>query len=65
MRFLETIKVETWLDSILGLTTRDLRSDKERDLFWATREGIKKKCEIPYSRVRGREQKRVIFHTIL
>merc|ERR1711994_981277 len=29
--------VETWLDSIFGLTTRDLRSDKERDLFWATR----------------------------
>merc|ERR1711971_61477 len=28
---------ESWLDSILGLTTRDLRSDKDRDLFWATR----------------------------
>merc|ERR1719450_1027362 len=31
------ISTDAWLDSILGLTTRDLRSDKDRDMFWATR----------------------------
>merc|ERR1712110_557601 len=30
-------EAQSWLDSIFGLPTRDLRSDKDRDLFWATR----------------------------
>merc|ERR1712223_1288832 len=26
-----------WLDSVLGLTPRQLRSDKDKEMFWATR----------------------------
>merc|ERR1711874_199324 len=33
----ETKQDESWLDSIFGMRTRDLRSDKDGDLFWATR----------------------------
>jgi len=28
---------DAWLESLLGLTTRDLRSDKDKEMFWATR----------------------------
>merc|ERR1712183_1153726 len=33
----DTKQAQSWFDSIFGLPTRDLRSDKDRDLFWATR----------------------------
>merc|ERR1711913_71665 len=34
--------VETWLDSIFGLTTRDLRSDKERvEDYYPVKRGLK------------------------
>ena len=31
------MQTDDWLESILGLTTRELRSDKDKDMFWATR----------------------------
>merc|ERR1712156_58277 len=52
-----------WLDSVLGLTPRQLRADKDKEMFWATR-GKKSELENYLKTKRGGLKPNGLFSSI-